>query len=184
MRTGTFFSAFRFQSTSFVLIVLVFLLGVTALASRSPRGIPQTACPSQADCDRLKQISDTAAAAAAAAQAVANQAQTDRDKDLAAAYQLDRDAEFPPSPIAKDMRISDKLELGAAKHAQAKALRDKLPNAQANAKAAADAAAAALKAYNDCLEKMKACPPPRNATQTGTTATTTGTTTGTATGTT
>src|ERR1019366_10702851 len=88
---------------------------------------PRAACPAQAEAARLKQISDTAAAAAAAARAVADQAQTDREKDLSAANQLDREAEFPPGPLAKDMRISDKLELGAAKHAQAKALRAKLP---------------------------------------------------------
>jgi hypothetical protein len=168
MRAGKIISALRFQPARLFLIVIALLASVTALATRTPRAIPQTACPSQADCDHLKQISDTAAAVASAAQSVADQAQADREKDLAAASQLDREAEFPSSAIAKDMRTSDRLEMGAAKHAQAKALRAKLPNAQANAKAAAEAAAAALKAYNDCMEKLKACPPPTTVPQTAT----------------
>ncbi|MFZ0820626.1 MAG: hypothetical protein WAM91_11195 [Candidatus Acidiferrales bacterium] len=172
-----------------VVLAAVLLIGAGKLLATyaTPREgavpSPQTPCPTQADCDRLKQIADAAAAAATAAHAVADQAQADRDKDLAAANQLDREAEFPSSPITREMRTSDKLEIGAAKHAQAKGLRDKLPNAQANAKAADEAAAAALKAYNDCIQKLKDCPPPSKATQTGTTGTTTGTGIGTSTGT-
>jgi hypothetical protein len=174
MRNGKDLTWAPHRTISIVLIAVLLagagkLMATHAIPHRGAAPSSQAPCPTQADCDKLKQIADAAAAAAAAAQAVADQAQADLEKDLKTASQMEREGEFPTSPLAKDMRPSDRVALGQAKRAQAKALRDKLPNAKANAKAAADAAAAALKAYNDCVQKVKDCPPPSN--PTGTTAT-------------
>jgi len=119
--------------------------------------MPQVQCPSQADCDRLKVISDLAAGEAAAAKAVADQAEADRTKDLAAADRLERDASNPDKEFYP--RASDRVGYGQSKRAQAQGLRDKLANAKANADAKAKSASDAAKAYQDCLERMKACAP-------------------------
>jgi hypothetical protein len=138
-------------------MIVVLLASVTALATRKPHAAPQTPCPSQADCDRLKTISDIAAAESAAAKAVADQAEADRAKDLAAADRLERDASNPDKEFYP--RASDRVAYGQAKRAQAQGLRDKLANAKANADAKAKSAADAAKAYQDCLDRMKACAP-------------------------
>jgi hypothetical protein len=167
MHTGAFRSALQFHRIGFILSACVLLASITALATHSSHAAPQAKCPSQADCDHLKAISDLAAADAFAAKAVADQAEADRQKDLAAADQLERDASHPDPESYP--RASDRVGYGQAKRAQAKALRDKLENAKANADARAKAAAAAAKAYQDCLDGMKPCPPTNSATQTGAT---------------
>lgn len=157
MRAGKIVSALRFQPVSLFLIATVLLASVTALATRSPRAVPQTPCPSQAECDHLKAISDMAAAEAAAAKSVADQAEADRQKDLAAANRLDSQASHPDPELYP--RSSDKVGYGQSMRAQAQGLRDKLANAKANAAARAKTAADAAKAYQDCLDRMKACAP-------------------------
>src|SRR5579864_6400839 len=109
MRIGKSFAGLVLQFSRLVLITSVLFVSTRMFATRAAHPTPQANCPSQADCDRLKQISDTAAAASAAAQAVLNQAQADRQKDLSDADRLDREGEFPSGPLAKDMRTSEKL---------------------------------------------------------------------------
>ena len=157
MRAGKIVSVFRFQPVSLFLIVIVLLASVAALATRSSRAIPQTACPSQADCDHLKAVSDLAAAESAAAKSVADQAEADRQKDLATANRLDSQASHPDPELYP--RASDRVGYGQSMRAQAQGLRDKLANAKANAAARAKTAADAAKAYQDCLDRMKACAP-------------------------
>jgi hypothetical protein len=175
MRAAKFVSAIRFRPFYFLLTLAVLFASVTALATRSPRAIPQTPCPSQADCDRLKAISDIAAAESAAAKAVADQAEADRAKDLAAADRLERDASNPDKEFYP--RASDRVAYGQAKRAQAQGLRDKLANAKANADARAKSASDAAKAYQDCLDLMKACAPKETKPPADTPANSTGTTT-------
>jgi len=165
MRGAKFVSAIRFRSFYFVLVCAVLFASVTALARRSLRAMPQVQCPSQADCDRLKVISDLAAGEAAAAKAVADQAEADRTKDLAAADRLERDASNPDKEFYP--RASDRVGYGQSKRAQAQGLRDKLANAKANADAKAKSASDAAKAYQDCLERMKACAPKENQASSG-----------------
>jgi len=181
MRTGKSFSTIRLPFHHYILIAFVMLSAVTALATRPPLAAPQAPCPSQADCDRLKTISDIAAAESAAAKAVADQAEADRAKDLAAADRLERDASNPDKEFYP--RASDRVAYGQAKRAQAQGLRDKLANAKANADAKAKSAADAAKAYQDCLERMKACAPKTTTPPADTPANSTGVTTATPTGT-
>jgi hypothetical protein len=157
MRIGKSFTAVRLPFPLFFLAVFMLLAALTALATRPPHAAPQTPCPSQADCDRLKAISDIAAAESAAAKAVADQAESDRAKDLATADRLERDASHPDPGMYP--RASDRVGYGQAMRAQAQGLRDKLTNAKANAAARAKTAADTAKAYQDCLDRMKACAP-------------------------
>jgi hypothetical protein len=157
MRAGKIVSSFRFQPAILFLTVTVLLASVTALATRTPHSDPQIACPSQAECDHLRVISDLAAAEAAAAKSVADQAEADRQKDLATANRLDSQASHPDPELYP--RSSDKVGYGQSMRAQAQGLRDKLANAKANAAAKAKIAADAAKAYQDCVDRMKACAP-------------------------
>jgi hypothetical protein len=157
MHIGKSLLRIRLPFPQYILIVCVTFSVFLALATQSPHAAPQTPCPSQADCDRLKAISDLAAAEAAAAKAVADQAEADRQKDLAAANRLESQASHPDPELYP--RSYDKVSYGQSMRAQAQGLRDKLANAKANASAKAKTAADAAKAYQDCLDKMKACAP-------------------------
>jgi hypothetical protein len=177
MRIGKSFFAIRLPFPQFLMAVFMLLAALTALATRPPHAAPQTPCPSQADCDRLKAISDIAAAESAAAKAAADQAEADRAKDLATADRLDRDASHPDPGMYP--RASDRVGYGQAMRAQAQGLRDKLANAKANAAARAKTAADAAKAYQDCLDRMKACAPKTTTPSPDTPANSTGVTAGT-----
>jgi hypothetical protein len=157
MRAGKSLPTFRFQPVIFFLTAFILLASVTALATRAPRGVSQSACPSQADCDHLKAISDMATAEAAAAKAAADQAEADRAKDLADADRRESQASHPDPELFP--KASDRVGYGQSMRAQAQGLRDKLANAKANAAARAKTAADAAKAYQDCLDRMKACAP-------------------------
>ena len=181
MLIGKTFFRIRLTFPQYILVVCITLAAFFALATQSPHAAAQTPCPSQADCDRLKAISDLAAAESAAAKAVADQAEADRTKDLAAADRLERDASHPDPGMYP--RSSDKVGYGQAMRAQAQGLRDKLANAKANAAARAKTATDAAKAYQDCLDRMKACAPKTTTPPPDTPANSTGVTTGTPTAT-
>ncbi|MGC1829485.1 MAG: hypothetical protein WA663_03645 [Candidatus Acidiferrales bacterium] len=107
-----------------------------------------TACPTQEECDRLKELYMIADKVSVAAGQTLIQATADRDRDLAQAAQLDKSASHRGDP-----------DVSKAEQQQAQGLRDKLPNAQSNYNTAYKATTAAWDAWQDCLKRMKDCPP-------------------------
>lgn len=153
---------------------------IATAPSTPPATVPasQTAeagpCPTPDECVVLQQAYREADARAVAAADALMQAQASRDNDLAQAFQLDKSASHRGDP-----------DVSKAEHEQAEALRDKLPNAQANYDAAAKAAIAAWENYQNCLKGLKDCPPKKPAqaaNETGTTNNPSGNTTGSTTG--
>ena len=106
------------------------------------------ACPTQADCDHLRELYLIADKASVAAGQALIQARADRESDLAQAAQLDK--------LASHRGDSD---VSKAEQQQAQALRDNLPNAESNYNLAYKATIAAYDAWEDCLKRLKDCPP-------------------------
>jgi hypothetical protein len=127
-------------------------------------------CPTPDECAVLQEIYREADARSVAAGQALIQATADRDSDLSQAAQLDKSASHRGDP-----------DVSKAEHQQAQALRDKLPNAQANYDAAAKATLAAWENWQNCLKGMKDCPP-KQPVQAGNGTATTNTPSGTTTG--